>query len=93
MKFPRARAEEIIRDGVRVATQNNPIPHGEWEPEVDSLVMITIAICIEEEFDMELPLECMPAGGFESVDQCVEVFLQQCADLWLAQKQLTGETI
>lgn len=93
MTFPRKHAEDIIRDGVRIAVENNPIPQGNWEPDVDSLVMITIAIRIEEEFDIDLPLDCMPPGGFDSVDHCVEVFLHHFAELWKEmQKQNTGVT-
>lgn len=88
--FPRKHAEDIIRDGIRIAAENNPVPPGDWEPDVDSLVMITIAIRIEEEFDIELPLDCMPPGGFDSVDHCVEVFVHHCADLW---KEPQKETI
>lgn len=93
MTFPKKQAEDIIRDGVRIAAENNPVPPEVWEPVVDSLVMITIAIRIEEEFNIELPLDCMPAGGFDSIDHCVEVFLHHCAELWTeTQKKTTGES-
>lgn len=88
--------EAIIRDEIRSAQADRPIPKAGWEPQVDSLVMISIALRIEEEFNVKLPEAAMPWGGFDDENTCVAVFTQRVVELLgeqQAQQQPEGEQV
>ena len=96
MTVPAAAIEDVIRDEIRSAQADRPTPKAGWEPQVDSLVMISIALRIEEEFNVKLPEAAMPPGGFDDEDTCVAVFTQRVIDLLEeqhAQEQLQGEHV
>ena len=80
--FPASAFEEAIRDEIRAATDDRPVPPAAWEPAVDSLVMIRIVLRIEEEFALNLPDDVVPAGGFSSVEHCLATVMEKCHDLW-----------
>lgn len=85
--------ESIIRDEIRVAQTDRPTPKAGWEPQVDSLIMVSIALRIEEEFNVKLPEAAMPPGGFDDENTCVAVFTQRVLELLTeqrAQKQSKG---
>ena len=74
MSASRAAIETAIRDEIRCAQADRPTPKAGWEPQVDSLVMVSIVLRLEEDFSIVLPEEVMPPGGFDSEDHCVAVF-------------------
>lgn len=74
MIVSRAAIETVIRDEIHCAQSDRPTPKAGWEPQLDSLVMVSIAIRLEEEFSVKLPEEVMPPGGFDDEDRCVSVF-------------------
>lgn len=74
MIVSRAAVETTIRDEIRCAQSDRPIPKAEWEPHLDSLVMVSIALRLEEDFGIKLPEEIMPPGGFDDENRCVGVF-------------------
>lgn len=89
-----ATIEAIIRDEIRCAQDDRPMPKAGWEPQVDSLVMVSIALRIEEEFNVKLPESVMPPGGFDDEDRCVSVFTQHVLRLLgEKQKQPEGEKV
>jgi acyl carrier protein len=88
--------ESIIRDEIQSAQDDRPTPKAGWEPQVDSLVMVSIALRIEDEFNVKLPEAAMPAGGFDDEDTCVAVFTQRVVELLAeqhAQEQPEGEHV
>ncbi len=88
------KIEAIIRDEIRCAQADRPTPKAGWEPQVDSLVMVSIALRIEEEFNVMLPEAVMPPGGFEDENVCVSVFTRHVVRLLGEKKeQLEGETV
>lgn len=93
MAFPRQQIEQAIRDEIRCASDDRPVPRGQWEPEVDSHVMVRIVLRIEEEVGLRLPDDCMPPGGVESIEQCVETMTATCERIWLEQRKTRGETV
>lgn len=96
MTVPATAIEDVIRDEIRSAQADRPTPKAGWEPQVDSLVMISIALRIEEEFNVKLPEAAMPPGGFDDEDTCVAVFTQRVIDLLEeqhAQEQLEREHV
>lgn len=94
MTVPTATIEAIIRDEIRCAQNDRPTPKAGWEPQVDSLVMVSIALRIEEEFGVKLPEAVMPPGGFDDENLCVSVFTQHVIKLLGAQqKQPQGERV
>ena len=94
MTVPATTIEAIIRDEIQCAQNDRPTPKAGWEPHVDSLVMVSIALRIEEEFSVKLPEEVMPPGGFDDENLCVTVFTQHVIKLLSAQqKQPEGERV
>lgn len=96
MTVSSATIEAIIRDEIRNAHADRPTAKAGWEPQVDSLVMVSIALRIEEEFNVKLPEAAMPPGGFDDENRCVAVFTQQVVDLLeeqQAQEQPEGEQV
>jgi len=96
MTVSAAEIEATIRDEIRSAQADRPTPKAGWEPQVDSLVMVSIALRIEEEFNVRLPEAAMPPGGFDDEDTCVADFTQRVAKLLeeqQAQEQPQGEQV
>lgn len=81
MTVSTAAIEAIIRDEIHSAQADRPTPKAGWEPQVDSLVMVSIALRIEEEFNVKLPEAAMPPGGFDDENTCVAVFTQRVVEL------------
>ena len=90
--FPVRAIERAIRDEIISTVNDRPIQRAEWEPEVDSLVMVRVVLRIEEEFALDLPDDIMPAGGFNSIEQCVAIMTETCRKLWDA-KQIVMEEV
>lgn len=96
MTVSAATIEASIRDEIRSAQADRPTPKAGWEPQVDSLIMVSIAIRIEEEFNVKLPEAVMPPGGFDDENACVAVFTQRVVELLdkqHAQEQPEGEHV
>lgn len=93
MAFPRQQIESAIRDEIRITNDDRPVARGSWEPEVDSHVLVRIALRIEEDFSIELPDDCMPPGGIESIEQCVETVTARCEQIWLEKWEKLGATL
>lgn len=96
MTVPTETIEAIIRDEIRSAQADRPTPKAGWEPQIDSLVMVSIALRIEEEFNVKLPEAAMPPGGFDDENECVAVFTQRVVRLLEekeTQKQPEGEHV
>jgi acyl carrier protein len=89
--FPSRVVESAIRDEITSAINDRPMPIAEWEPEVDSLVMVRVILRIEEEFALNLPDDVMPAGGFSSIEHCVVLVIETCHKLWKAKKLVIEE--
>ena len=87
MTVSTAAIEAIIRDEIRSAQADRPTPKAGWEPQVDSLVMVSIALRIEEEFNVKLPEAAMPPGGFDDENMCVADFTQRVAKLLEEQQR------
>ncbi len=87
MTVSTATIEAIIRDEIRRAQADRPTPKAGWEPQVDSLVMVSIALRIEEEFSVKLPEAAMPPGGFDDENTCVAAFTQRVSKLLEEQAQ------
>lgn len=89
--FPVRAVEKAIRDEVTSASNDRPVPRAEWEPEVDSLVMVRVVLRIEEEFALVLPHDVMPSGGFRSVEHCIATVTETCRKLWNVNQPVTEE--
>jgi acyl carrier protein len=93
VSFPRQQIEDAIRDEIRRATEDSPARKGAWEPEVDSQVAVRIVCRIERDFDLSLPDDCMPEGGFDGVDDCVAVLVERCREHWHETEKTRGEPV
>lgn len=71
MNSSSTKIEAIVKDEIRRADENRPTPKKDWEPGVDSLVMATIVMRIEGEFGIEVPDTCIPPGGVDDVQECI----------------------
>lgn len=93
MSFPKSQIENAIRDEIAQAAAEDDSLHGKsrsgsWKPIVDSLVVLRVLCRIEEEVGLNLPESCVPPGGFDSVDQCVLVLLQESQKIWDDAKEV-----
>jgi acyl carrier protein len=89
--FPAHQIEKIIRDEITSAVNDRPIPRAKWEPEVDSLVMVRVALRVEEDFALQLPDDIMPSGGFQDVEHCVASVMETCRKLWNVNQPVKEE--
>jgi hypothetical protein len=55
--------------------------------------MVRIVLRIEEEVGLKLPDDCMPPGGVESIEQCVETMTATCERIWLEQWERRGAKV
>lgn len=93
MTVPTTTIAAIIRDEIMCAQNDRPTPKAGWEPQVDSLVMVAIALRIEEEFNVKLPESVMPPGGFDDENLCVSVFTQHVVRLLGEKQRQEGEKV
>jgi acyl carrier protein len=92
MSFPKADLERAIRDEVKSIKDEAIMrgasgPKGTWEPEIDSLNALRISLRIEEETNLYIPEDKIPAGGFTDVESCVTAFLNESEKAWQAAKE------
>lgn len=80
--FPAEALEKAVRQEIADAIADRVVPREPWEAEVDSLVMVNVVCRVEEEINIKLPDDVMPAGGFDDVDHCVATILEKCAEVW-----------
>lgn len=93
MQFPEQLIEAAIRDEIARAPADRPPSKSGWRPEVDSLVVVMVALRIERELGFSLPETAMPAGGFDDVETCVHSILSQCRAIWTEKQQQEGEQV
>lgn len=93
MSFPQQQIQNVIYDEIQCAAAGSPVSRGAWEPEVDSQVVVWIVCRIERDFGLSLPDDCMPEGGFKSVDDCVAMLTEQCRQHWHEKEKTKGEPV
>jgi len=93
MLFPAEAVEACLRDAVAAAaadqaairTSGSTSGSGKaaaWEPEADSLVVLTALTALEEQFGIELPDDVVPPGGYVDVEACIGDLLQRASAAW-----------
>ena len=93
MLFPAKAVEACLRDAVAAAaadqaairTDVSTSGHGKeaaWEPEADSLVVLTALTALEEQFGIMLPDDVVPAGGYADTEACIQHLLQHAQAAW-----------
>jgi acyl carrier protein len=93
MLFPAKAVETCLRDAVAAAaadqaairTSESTSGSGKeigWEPEADSLVVLTVLTALEEQFGIELPDDVVPPGGYADTETCIRHLLQHARVAW-----------
>lgn len=93
MQFPEKMIEAAIRDEIARAPADRPPSKDGWRPEVDSLVVVMVALRVERELGISMPETAMPAGGFDDVESCVHSILSQSRALWAEKQRQEGEQV
>lgn len=93
MQFPENVIEAAIRDEIARAPTDRPPTKGGWRPEVDSLVVVMVALRVERELGISLPEAAMPPGGFDDAETCVRSILALCRALWTEKQRQEGEQV
>ena len=93
MLFPAQAAEACLRDAIAAAAadqaairtsggSNSGEKAAGWEPEVDSLVVLTALTALQEQFGIELPDDVVPSGGYADTEACIRHLLQRARAAW-----------
>ncbi len=93
MLFPAEAVEACLRDAIAAAaadqaairTSKSAGSSGReagWEPEVDSLVVLTALTALEEQFGIKLPDDVVPPGGYADAEACIRHLLQRARATW-----------
>lgn len=90
--FPQDIIEHAIRDELKIIAADMAALHGELpgagsDPEVDSQNVLRILCRIEEETGLHVSEDCVPPGGFESVEACVVAILAHAQSTWTYAKE------
>lgn len=87
--FPAAAVEACIRDelqrqadGQALTRLPKPSDQPNWEPEIDSLVVVEIICAVEELLNVTLPEDLTPRGGYESVEDCIADLMAAASSSW-----------
>ncbi|WP_416877555.1 hypothetical protein [Litorimonas sp.] len=92
MSFPKAELERAIRDEIKsikdeAIMRGGNDRKGSWEPEIDSLNALRISLRIEDEINLTISEDKIPAGGFSDVESCVTAFLNEAEKAWVETKE------
>ena len=99
MSFPKAELERAIRDEIKsikdeAIKRGGSGSKGSWEPEIDSLNALRISLRIEDEINVTISEDKIPAGGFADAESCVTAFLNEAEQAWataIAQEEVPNE--
>jgi len=90
--FPRATVEARLRSALatqaadQVVLQDRPPPppfaRSQWEPEIDSLVVVELICAVEEQLGLKLPISFAPRGGYDSAEDCIRDLLAKTEAVW-----------
>lgn len=90
--FPKDIIEQAIRDELKdiaadMAGLHGQLPGAGCEPEIDSQNVLRILCRIEEETGLYVSEDCVPPGGFDTVDACVAAILAHAQSTWSYTKE------
>jgi acyl carrier protein len=82
--FPEAELERRLREELRKAAEDSEVLHDEWEPVLDSLVVVSVLLEIENLFpSISLPPEnIIRQGGYRSIDEGVADISRNLRTIW-----------
>ncbi len=82
--FPTAELERRLREELKKAADDSAVLHDEWEPVLDSLVVVSVIIQIEDLFpSINLaPEKLIRQGGYRSIDDGVADVSRNVRGLW-----------
>ncbi len=92
--FPAEAVETCLRDALALQAEQQLILHGDepaaptpqWEPEIDSLVVVELLCAVEELLGFELPASFAPKGGYQSVQACIDDLMERAMAAWEAHQ-------
>lgn len=81
--FPAREVELRLRRELEKARTESRVLKGEWEPELDSLRMVSVGLTLEELFEFQLaPEKLVRKGGYASVDEALQDMTTRARQLW-----------
>ncbi len=92
--FPAAALDASIRRALAAESENQATlrrseaqaPASDWEPEIDSLVVVEVLCAVEEVVGFDLSASLAPKGGYNSVQACVDDLLEKTRAAWEARR-------
>lgn len=82
--FPLDALKKGLRKELKDAADESGVLHGDWDPMLDSLRIVSILLTVEKLFDgIPLPPEkLIRPGGYRSVDEAVDDMVRRFQSLW-----------
>lgn len=81
--FPVREVEARLREELEKARAESRVLKGEWEPELDSLRVVSVALTLEGLFNFELEAEkLVRKGGYASVDEALQDMTNRARHVW-----------
>ena len=81
--FPTAETEMRLKAELQRAAAESVVLRGGWEPNLDSLRMVSVLLTLEDLFDFELPPEkLVRKGGYATVEEGVADMAARLYELW-----------
>ena len=83
MPFPADHVRKILEREIREAAEESLDIRGGWEPQLDSLRIVSILVSVEDIFDFPLPPEeLVQRGGYETEEQAVSDVMNRLEKLF-----------
>ena len=81
--FPTAEVGRRLQKELKKAAEESVVLKGGWEPEIDSLRMVSVILVLEDLFDFRLPPEKLVCpGGCASIEEA-NAYISNCLKrLW-----------
>lgn len=81
--YPTAEVSRRLQKELEKAAEESVVLKGGWEPELDSLRMVSVILTLEDLFDFQLPPEkLVRPGGYESIKEGVVDMSNRLERLW-----------
>jgi acyl carrier protein len=85
-QFPKQNIQQILRDSLEVVARETELvcpDRQDWEPLLDSLLVVRVVVRLEKALGMKIPPDkVVQKGGYMSVDDAVRGITAKVFELW-----------
>ena len=86
--YPAVEVRRRLRRELEKAAEESVVLQGGWEPELDSLRMVSVVLILEDLFDFQLPPErLVRRSGYGSVEEGIADMSDRFERLWKKEHQ------